>query len=106
MIMKLSAKINSGRYAFVRGKMPNAIMTFLEEEGWASVVRFGAGEWSCVSLTVTTDLNALGVIAAVSRVLADNKIPCNVVSAYYHDHIFVPHEKAKTAVDLISQIAL
>jgi hypothetical protein len=104
--MKLSAKIISGRYAFVRGKMPDAIMTFLEEEGWASIVRFGTGDWSCISLTVATNLTDLGITAAISKVLADNGIPCNVVAAYYHDHIFVPHGKAKTALELISQIVL
>lgn len=51
-----------------------------------------------ITLMVHSDLQAVGLTAAFARVLGDAGISCNVVAAAYHDHIFVPVERAETAM--------
>lgn len=54
-----------------------------------------------ITLTVHSSLEAVGLTAAVSKALTDAKISCNVVAAYYHDHIFVPVQDARRAMDVL-----
>ena len=46
-------------------------------------------------------LDAVGLTAAASAALAAEGIPCNMIAAYHHDHIFVPAEDAKRAVEIL-----
>jgi uncharacterized protein len=69
------------------------------ENGWpilfrAAWIRFGA----------TTDLSSLGLTAAVSTALAAAGISCNMVAGAYHDHVFVPLDRARDALALLQQI--
>ena len=47
----------------------------------------------------------MGLTAAFSAKLAEKNISANVVAAYYHDHIFVPEEKAEQALAAISEFS-
>jgi hypothetical protein len=51
-----------------------------------------------ITLTVHSALEAVGLTAAVSKALADENISCNMVAAYYHDHLFVPAEDGERAM--------
>lgn len=51
-----------------------------------------------ITLTVHSSLEAVGLTAAVATKLASYNISANIVAAYYHDHIFVPTEKAAQAL--------
>lgn len=51
-----------------------------------------------ITLTVSSDLAAVGLTAAVARALTDAGISCNVVAAAHHDHLFVPVERAGDAI--------
>ncbi len=51
-----------------------------------------------ITLTVTSALDGVGLTAAVAGALAAQNIPCNVVAAFHHDHIFVPQDKAEAAL--------
>lgn len=55
----------------------------------------------CITLTVHSSLDAVGLTAAVSTKLAEKGISANVIAAYYHDHIFVPSEKAELAIEAL-----
>ena len=87
-----------------------AVATFRESEGWTVILeeqaalahglapRFRAA-W--ITLTVYSDLEAVGLTAAVARALADRGISCNVVAAVDHDHLFVPVDAAAEALDAL-----
>jgi uncharacterized protein len=71
-----------------------------DEAGWA--YDFIA---AMITLRVRSRLNAVGLTAAVSSLLANAGISCNVVAGYFHDHLFVPVEKAEEALDLLSHLS-
>jgi len=58
-----------------------------------------------ITLTVHSSLDAVGLTAAVASALARHDISANVVAAYFHDHIFVPQEKAEQAVAVLKSLA-
>jgi hypothetical protein len=54
--------------------------------------------WARISLTVASDLAAVGLTAAFAAALADREISCNVIAGYHHDHLFVPWERRHDAL--------
>ena len=57
-----------------------------------------------ITLTVHSSLEAVGLTAAVARALTEAQISCNMVAAYYHDHIFVPLQDAARAMDMLHKL--
>lgn len=57
-----------------------------------------------ITLTVHSDLQAVGLTAAVATSLADAGISCNVVAAAHHDHLFVPVESAGLAIAVLQAL--
>ena len=81
-----------------------------EAEGWTLVLRRADAErlgiaytYPCrmITLTVHSSLEAVGLLAEVTSRLAGHGISVNVVSGYYHDHLFVPVDRADEAVALL-----
>ena len=64
-----------------------------------------AGTFAWITLTVHSSLEAVGLTAAFSRALAEARISCNVVAAFYHDHIFVPAADAERALDALRALS-
>jgi uncharacterized protein len=58
-----------------------------------------------VTLQVHSALDAVGLTAAVAQELTEHGISCNVVAGYFHDHLFVPHERGPEVVELLSALA-
>jgi hypothetical protein len=58
-----------------------------------------------ITLSVESALEAVGLTAAFARVLTDQGITANVVAGYYHDHIFVPIERAADAMAALEALA-
>ncbi|WP_053982034.1 ACT domain-containing protein [Marinagarivorans algicola] len=56
------------------------------------------GVFRQITLMVHSSLEAVGLTAAVSTKLTEKGISANVVAAYFHDHIFVPANKADAAL--------
>jgi hypothetical protein len=61
--------------------------------------------WAWLSLEVHSSLEAVGLLAAVSAALADRGISCNVVSAYHHDHLFVPLDRGQEALLILRDVS-
>jgi hypothetical protein len=91
-----------------------AILMFRENEGITVIVRkeladklglnysFVAG-W--ITLTVHSSLEAVGLTAAFSKALSEKGISCNVVAAFYHDHLFVRQQDAAAAMELLNGLS-
>jgi hypothetical protein len=92
----------------------SALATFREAEGLTVILeerealarglapRFRAA-W--ITLTVYSDLTAVGLTAAVASALAAAGISCNVVAAVHHDHLFVPAGDADAALAVLDRLA-
>lgn len=87
--------------------------TFLEPEGLTLILsesealRAGLpilfrAAW--ITLKVHSDLQAVGLTAAVSRALSEAGISCNVVAAAFHDHLFVPFEVSGQALERLQAL--
>lgn len=57
-----------------------------------------------ITLTVHSSLEAVGLTSAFSKALTDANISCNVVAAFYHDHIFVPTKDATRAMKVLQML--
>lgn len=58
-----------------------------------------------ITLTVHSDLAAVGLTAAVARALGQAGISCNVVAGVHHDHLFVPVDLAQQAMDALHALS-
>ena len=59
-----------------------------------------------ITLKVHSSLAAIGFTAAFSNALSSEGISCNVIAAYYHDHIFVPYQDADRALLVLKSLSL
>lgn len=85
-------------------------MMFMEAEGptvilGADVETPADNRWVWLELSVYSDLQTVGFLAKVAEALAAADVPCNVVAAFHHDHIFVPEAKAKAAIAALEALA-
>jgi uncharacterized protein len=102
---------------FPGGALPvdiDPVGTFREAEGLSAIIERAAADgrgvaygsvFRCITLTVHSSLEAVGFFAEVARVLAAAGIPCNAVSAFHHDHLFVPAQEADRALELLRTLA-
>lgn len=58
-----------------------------------------------ITLNVHSSLESVGLTAAVATQLAACGISANVVAGYYHDHLFVPDDRAAEALRALQEIA-
>lgn len=92
----------------------NPLLTFKEQEGVTLIIEKEiadanrlpySGVWKLITLTVHSDLSAVGFLARITNKLAEAGISVNVVSAYYHDHLFIPTEKADEAITILKKLS-
>ncbi|TDL33627.1 N-acetyltransferase [Arthrobacter nitrophenolicus] len=61
------------------------------------------GAW--ITLQIHSDLEAVGLTAAVSRALTEARISCNVLAGFHHDHLLVPVADAPRALEVLAELA-
>jgi hypothetical protein len=92
----------------------NPICTFKEDEGLTLILEKNIAQkyqfhfdeiFKKITLQIHSSLQAVGLTAAVSTALAEKGISANVVAAYYHDHIFVPANKANEALKTLQSLS-
>ncbi|MEP6836691.1 MAG: ACT domain-containing protein [Bradyrhizobium sp.] len=90
------------------------VMLFREREGTTLIMledeAMSAGltaSFRCrmVTLNVHSSLEAVGFLAAITARLAAAGMGVNPVSAFYHDHLFIPADRADEAMDVLRQLA-
>lgn len=86
----------------------DAIACFREAEGLSVIAPAPcdaplAMAW--ITLRVHSALDGVGLTAAVSGALAGAGIPCNMVAAHHHDHVFVPAAEAGRALAVLRALA-
>jgi uncharacterized protein len=57
-----------------------------------------------ITLEVFSALDGVGLTAGVAAALAAENIPCNMVAAYHHDHVFVPAALAERAIAVLREL--
>ena len=120
LLRSLNPVLNPGEYVFCVAEDlhlldPNdLVMTFREKEGITVILRKELANKltlkydfvvSWITLEVHSSLAAVGLTARFSSVLAAEGISCNVVSGYYHDHIFISATDAPKALNLLKALA-
>ena len=58
-----------------------------------------------ITLNVHSSLESVGLTAAFSNALSAAGISCNVVAAYFHDHIFVDTKDARQAMKVLEEFS-
>ncbi|PHV10930.1 ACT domain-containing protein [Chitinimonas sp. BJB300] len=116
LLASLEPELQPGHYAFVSLgplRSPNDIPTiasFKEKEGWTLVVEQETAQQhnltalftaAWITLTVHSDLAAIGLTAVVSQALADRGIACNIMAGAWHDHLFIPPNQAENAMETL-----
>ena|ERR1043165_493227 len=120
LLRSMQPKLNPGEYVFCfvvelnKIQINDVVSIMREQEGFTVVVEKKIADqfklsYSFVSkwitLTVHSSLEAVGLTAAFSSALANKNISCNVIAGYYHDHIFLPVEKADEAMEVLKKLA-
>ena len=120
MVAQMRPVLDPETYCFVvvePDKAPrllgSAIATFREAEGVSAIVTEAvarelepeAPAFARITLGVYSDLEGVGLTAAVSGALADAGIACNAVAALHHDHLFVPAGQGEQALALLEKLS-
>ena len=119
LLANLSPQLDSREYVFCTFKEStygdyaelNPIASFLETEGLTLVIARDSadsegigyqGIFKRITLNIYSSLEAVGLTAAVSSLLAEHGISTNMIAGYFHDHIFVGAADAERAVALLN----
>jgi uncharacterized protein len=90
------------------------LATFVESEGLSLILERTAATragltyiYPCrlITLSVHSSLDAIGFVSAITSALAAAGISVNPVSAYHHDHLFVPVDRATAALDILRRLS-
>jgi uncharacterized protein len=110
--------LNEGDYVFCtttdKINVEDVLMLFKENEGTTMILQKDTADilglpysfvaaW--ITLTAHSSLAASGFTAAFSTALAKENISCNVVAAFYHDHIFVDKKDAEIAMKILVSLS-
>lgn len=90
------------------------ICLFKENEGWTLILKREQADsaklpytlvFSMITLSIHSSLEAVGFLAAITSKLAEHNISVNPISAYYHDHLFVPVPRTQEVMNLLQEFS-
>ena len=108
------ATVSPDAFAELSRRGTVSIATFAESEGVSlildreSATRAGLTYiYPCrlITLTVHSSLDAIGFVSAITSALATAGISANPVSAYHHDHLLVPTDRAADALAVLERLS-
>ncbi|WP_264538538.1 ACT domain-containing protein [Flavobacterium sp. N1736] len=120
LLKSMKPELNSGDYVFCKIEkqeqidLDHIVMFFKEKEAITLILKKEIADklsleysvvMSWITLTVHSSLEAVGLTAAFSKALSQNGISCNVVAAFYHDHIFVNKKDAERALEILNSFS-
>ncbi len=120
LLKGLQPILNEGEYVFVTVvehfniNQKEILASFNEKEGLTLVLkREKADELNLsydfiakwITISIHSALDAVGLTAAISTELTKHQISCNVIAAFYHDHIFVSTKDADKAMIVLSKLS-
>jgi len=120
LLKSMKPKHNPGEYVFCKIESLEKLnlneieMFFKEEEAMTLILKKEIAEslhleysvvMSWITLTVHSSLEAVGLTAAFSKAFSENGISCNVVAAFYHDHIFVNKKDVEKAMKILNSFS-
>ena len=120
MVAGMAPVLEAGRYLFTAlESWPSSeaaaqlLGVFREDEGLTAYRRLAPEEappprgvaMAKITLQVYSDLEGVGLTAAVATALGEEGIPCNVVAALHHDHLFVPETQGAAALRCLEALA-
>ena len=121
ILKKLNPKLNDGEYVFCsinnidKIESTKIIGSFKEKEGVSIILSkkeainlklsysFIAA-W--ITLKIYSSLEDVGLTANFSNALNNNGISCNVISGYYHDHVFVNINDKDKAMNILKNLSV
>jgi uncharacterized protein len=120
LLKTMKPKLHDGEYVFCTVSalksvdLQKIIFVFKEEEGITIIIEKKLADklqlsysfvaaW--ITLTVHSSLEAVGLTAAFATALAKEGVSCNVVAAFYHDHIFVNKNDTAKAMNILTQLS-
>ncbi|MFH6961909.1 ACT domain-containing protein [Flavobacterium plurextorum] len=120
LLKNMKPEHNLGDYVFCKIEEVENInlneieMLFKEKEAFTLILKKENAEklnleysvvMSWITLSVHSSLEAIGLTAAFSNALSEHEISCNVVAAYYHDHIFIDKKDTARAMEILSSFS-
>ncbi|UUC45169.1 ACT domain-containing protein [Flavobacterium cerinum] len=122
LLENMEPVLNPGAYVFCKTTHLNRIpdidqllFIFRETEAITIVLEKSiADQWnleydyiaSWITLNIHSALEAVGLTAAFADALKQENISCNVVAAYFHDHIFVNQNDAVKAIEALKKLSI
>lgn len=115
MIAGMTPELQPGLWIYCTTEDPKSLSTLAAEalaiireaEGITIILPFEVAEahgfetslpLKQITLMVYSDLEGVGLTAAVAAALTEENIPCNVIAAFHHDHVLVPEKLAERAM--------
>ena len=121
LLKNMEPVLHSGDYVFCTvqdlkqvSDLDKVLFFFRETEAVTIVLeKATADEWklgytyisSWITLNIHSSLEAVGLTAAFANALKQENISCNVVAAYFHDHIFVAKQDAQKAMEALYSLS-
>ncbi len=121
MLARMAPRLCAGEFAFCATDDPAlaerarnvSLGWFNEDGGFSLILERGVAEtlgfaidlpMRRIVLMVNSALDGVGLTAAAASALAKEGIPCNVVAAFRHDHIFAPSGMAERALEALEAL--